>query len=508
MRTLYLGATAFISGFCVMGLELLGFRLFAPTFGYSSYVWGSLIGIILAALSIGYVFGGRIADRRPRAPLLFQLILAAGCYLFVMLLLYRKVLTISFTKFGTIWGAIVATIVIYGAPMILLSMVSPFIIRLLTAEHKAGRIAGGIYGISNTGSILGTFVTAFVLVRVLGSHMTLLLFSSIVLLVGIAGLVSQSPKWAVSLVLAAVGPFIPRPAENVGPEEKLLLRSESFHNDIRVIRREDGRRALSVNRWTSYSVSVGEEGRYLTDDSYYDYFNAAALLSEPREILVLGMGSGTSVKQYLHFFPEAHIDAVEIDPEIIRIAKEEKYFGVTEGPRLKIFADDARPYLSRTDKKYNVIEVDMFQGGPYVPFYVATEEFFQLVSDHLLPDGVMMMNVLSLSEDSTLLCSLEKTLQAVFAKGTVFALRVGESSNYILIALKKEISVPSGVRRILTGKAGSYRELFRVINSFTNSIVFLPESEEAHVFTDDKADVERVTFKMVDKYVRQIPLRQ
>jgi len=312
LKTFYLGTTAFVCGLCVMGLEVLGFRLFAPTFGYSSYVWGSLIGIILAALSVGYIFGGRLADKKPHAPVLFKLILAAGCYLFVMLLVYKKVLDASYMKFGTIWGAFVATIVIYGVPMVLLSMASPFIIRLLTVQQKAGSIAGGIYGLSNTGSILGTFVTAFVLIRVLGSHITFLLFCSIVLLLGISGLVSQSPKWAASVLLAVIAPFsFPR------AEKDVLLRKESFYNDIRVLERQDGEKALSVNRWTSYSVSVDEKKNYLTGNSYYDYFNAAALLTEPGEILILGMGAGTSVKQYGHFFPKAHIDAV---PKTISIS--------------------------------------------------------------------------------------------------------------------------------------------------------------------------------------------
>ncbi len=484
-----------------MGLELLGFRLFAPTFGYSSYVWGSLIGIILAALSIGYVFGGRLSDKRPRAPLLYKLILGAGCYLFVMLLLYRKILDACYMGLGTMLGSVVATVVIYGPPMVLLSMVSPFVIRLLTVQQKAGSIAGGIYGISNTGSILGTFLTAFVLVRVLGSHWTLIFLSSLVLVLGIAGLASHSLKWVASLLIVAVAPFsFPRRAEN------LILRRESFYNDLRVLEREDGKKTLSVNRWTSYSVAVGEENNYLTGRSYYDYFNAAALLTEPKDILVLGMGAGTSVKQYNHFFPEAHVDAVEIDPEIIRIATDPKYFGIEEGPRLTIYADDARPFLRKSKKKYDVIEVDMFQGGPYVPFYVTSKEFFALAADHLRPQGIMMMNVLSLRDEWTLLCSIKKTIETAFP--TVFAVRVARSSNYLLIGMTEETSVPGEVTEILNQKRASHRDLGRVINDFIEGIVFLPELESAHVFTDDESDIEDVTFKMVDKYVKEIPLRE
>jgi spermidine synthase len=484
-----------------MGLELLGFRLFGPVFGYSSYVWGSLIGIVLAALALGYILGGRLADKKPRASVLFKRIVAAGAYLFLTLLIYTDVLEMSYIRLGTILGSMAATCIIYGPPMVLFGMVSPFVIRLLAAQKDVGRIAGGIYGLSTIGSILGTFVTAFILIRALGSHATLLLFASTVLVVGVVGLVSYAPKWVGALALVAIAPFsFPHPAKNV------LLHKESFYNDIRVLRREDGKTSLSVNRWTSYSVAVSEKENYLTGNSYYDYFSAAALLTEPRGILILGMGAGTSVHQYLHFFPDAHVDAVEIDPEIIRIAKDKRYFGVKESPRLKIFTEDARPFLSKSKKKYDVIELDMFQGGPDVPFYVTTKEFFRLVADHVLPKGVAMMNVLSVGEESTLLCSIDRTLRTAFQ--TVFAVRVEKSSNYILVGLKEKLDVPGGVAKILRVRRPSQTALFRLVNQFTDSIVFLPEDEEAHVFTDDKADVERLTFKMVDKYLRQIPLRE
>jgi spermidine synthase len=505
LRTFYLAITAFICGFCVMGLELLGFRLFGPTFGYSSYVSGSLIGIILAALSIGYIFGGRLADKRPRASLLYKLIVLAGGYLFLMLPLYRRILDASYMKMGTVVGSMAATFTIYGVPMILLSMVSPFVIRLLTLEESGenvGKIAGGIYGLSTIGSILGTFGTAFFLIWALGSHMTLLLLATVVLLVGVGGLLASARKWAVAVLLVAIAPFsFPR------AEKDLLLRRESFYNDIRVLEREDGTKSLSVNRWTSYSVAVSEETEYLTGRSYYDFYNAAALLTEPREILILGMGAGTSVKQYLHFFPEAHIDAVEIDPEIIRIAKDRRYFGIKEGPRLKIFAEDARPFLRKArGKRYQMIEVDMFQGGPYVPFYVTSKEFFALVSDHLAEDGVVAMNVLSLTDDLTLLCSIEKTLKTVFPN--VFAVRVDEGSNYLLVCMKRKLPVPGGVTKVLQLKRGTHPGLSRVISRFIDGILLLPENEEAHVLTDDKSDVERITFKMTDKYIRQIPLTE
>jgi len=216
-----------------MGLELCGFRLFSPIFGYSIYVSGSLIGIIMVALSFGYIIGGKLADKYRSRKLLYQLILAAGCYCFLVVLIYRSVLDFCFKsvarEMGTIAGILFATIIIYGPSMFLLSMVSPYIIRLLAHEDDVGSTAGSVYGISTIGSIFGTFLTSFVLVSAIGSHWTMIIFSSLVLLIGIAGLAREGRSYLIALAVFAVIPFsMPKPAPGV------LLHTESFYNDIRV----------------------------------------------------------------------------------------------------------------------------------------------------------------------------------------------------------------------------------------------------------------------------------
>jgi spermidine synthase len=501
LRLLYL-ITAFIGGFSIMGLELCGFRIFSPIFGYSIYVSGSLIGIIMMALSVGYIVGGKLADKYKSKALLFKLILAAGCYCFLMVFLYRDILDFCFKSvsrdMGTVAGILIATVVIYGPSMFLLSMISPYIIGLLAHEGDAGSTAGSVYGVSTIGSVFGTFLTSFVLVSAIGSHWTLIIFSGLVLLIGIIGLLKSSRMYLIGLAVFAVVPFsIPELAEGE------LLHTESFYNDIRVMEKKSKTdpskkvRSIQVNWWTRYSTTLAE-GAFLTQ-SYYDYFSLGPLLSTPGEILILGMGAGTSVQQFEKVFPRANIDAVEIDPEIVRIAKE--YFDVKDTDKVKIFAEDARPFLKLSTKKYDVVELDLFQGGPYVPFYVTTSEFFGEVKERLADEGVVIMNILQMSKDKLLAACIVETLKSVFP--SVYVIEASTKSNIMAIAFNREISLKE-IKDRLEEKKPEYPQLTDVIDYSSKRIKTMSSHPRAHIFTDDKADIEEITFAMVEQVIKRI----
>ena len=481
--------TSFISGFCILALELLAFRIFAPRFGYSTYVSASIVGSVLFVMSIGYVIGGAIADRRPRPSVLYKIILAAGVYLFPMLLVYNKIMVASFRHMGTIAGAICAALAILAIPMILLSMVGPFVIKLLAGQSDVGKTSGHVFFISTIGSLLGTFITPLVLIYFLGAHMTFIIISAMVLVLGIFGVFLFNFRYIIFSLLFAIIPFsFTKPPENIKYEK------ESFYNNIQVKEFDRDRYLIRVNWWTSYSVSISERTGFLTD-SYYDYFAVMPMLAKGKDILILGMGAGTSVKQFEHFYPDSRIDAVEIDPEIVRIAAG-KWFNVRETDRIKIYAMDARPFLSLTNKKYDVIELDMFQGGPNIPFYITTVEFYQMINEHLKPGGVVTMNVLQLGLDKRLVGSVGTTLKQVFTK--VYEAQI--SSNIILIALNEDIPINEINDRFKRGSA-AYPELAATAGRL--NIAEFTSYPGSQVFTDDKANIEILTFRMTEQGTRQ-----
>jgi spermidine synthase len=483
VRRFYLLITCFLMGFAILGLELLGFRLYGPVYGYSSYVAGTLIGVILAALSLGYVIGGRLADRAPRAPVLYRLLVIAGLLLVAFCFAYKPLLDWFFFRFEFITGLILVTVVAFGPIMVLLSVTSPFIIRLVAVEDRVGTAAGTIYALSTVGSILGSFITPFVFVPAIGAHMTLVIVSGIVLLVGVGGLIGLRSAWAVALLpLGLTALSFPEQPENV------VLQIQSPYSDLQVEQPGEGRPyVLAVNNWAWYSRGLPDS---VETGSYYDLFLLGPKLVPTREMVVLGMGAGTSVLQFQHFYGDKiHIDAVEIDPWVVKVAKDKRYFGVEEGPSVTIHTRDARPYLRTCDKTYDLVEIDMYQGGPLIPFYVTSVEFFRLVSERMSDNGLAMTNVLALENDKLLAACVARTLKEVFP--SVYSLRTG--SNYVLFAFKKETPLARVRSRIEALRGTKLAAVARRASAITT-----PEPYPgAHVFRDDDADVAWITFEMV-----------
>ncbi|HZU17334.1 MAG TPA: fused MFS/spermidine synthase, partial [Candidatus Dormibacteraeota bacterium] len=159
----------FVAGTASLGVEFGASRLLAPYFGASLPVWGILIGLILIYLSLGYVLGGRLADRRPSATLLFQLTAWAGLWIGLIPLVAYPILLASQRGFaevsvGLVAGTLLAVVLLFAVPVVLLGCVSPFAIRLLLRDvGSGGNTAGAVYALSTVGSIIGTFLPVFYL---------------------------------------------------------------------------------------------------------------------------------------------------------------------------------------------------------------------------------------------------------------------------------------------------------------------------------------------------------
>src|SRR5439155_16482109 len=186
----------FVAGAASLAVELAASRLLAPYFGTSLFVWANLIGLILLYLTIGYYLGGRIADRYPSPVVLYGLTSAAALLISAIPPLSRPILSWSQSAFATysisvFYGSLVAVILLFALPMILLGCVSPFAIRLRIEQvGKSGRTAGQLYAISTAGSILGTFLPVLWLIPTIGTRLTFFVFALALLLMSIIGLVA------------------------------------------------------------------------------------------------------------------------------------------------------------------------------------------------------------------------------------------------------------------------------------------------------------------------------
>ena len=189
----------FVAGAASLAIEFGASRLLAADFGDSLFVWASLIGLILLYLTIGYYVGGLVADRFPRPALLYTLTLLAALLIALVPLIARPVLNWSLFTFaplslGIFYGSLMAVLLLFALPTILLGCVSPLAIRLRVKQvGTAGRTVGYLYAISTLGSIVGTFVPVLWLLPTIGTNLTFLVFALLVGILSLAGLILSFP---------------------------------------------------------------------------------------------------------------------------------------------------------------------------------------------------------------------------------------------------------------------------------------------------------------------------
>jgi spermidine synthase len=502
----------FVSGMASLGVEFGASRLLAPYFGTSLYVWGVLIGLVLIYLSIGYVIGGRLADRRPSADVLFQLTAWAGLWIGLIPLIAYPILLQSQQGFATlsiglVLGTLLAVVLLFAVPVILLGCVSPFAIRLLLTDvSTGGNTAGAVYALSTAGSILGTFLPVFWMIPTFGTRPTMIIFSVALLGLSVAGLWPRTlaglwpRRWvfAVFLVIVLLGAFLlPR---GIKPPEvgTLLYERDSAYHYIQVV--QDGSRTeLILNE--GQAIHSIYDSRSLLTGGPWDYFMlgsyfrpAQSTEPRPRSVAILGLAGGTAARQISAAFGTGvDITGVEIDPAILDVAH--RYFHLHES-NLHEVVQDARYWLATQGGHYDVIDMDAYR-QPYIPFHLTTREFFQLAKDHLTPGGTVVVNAGRTQTDYRLVDALASTMAAVFP--SVFLVDVPSFTNTMIFASSERTSVAD----VLHNLALAHEPLVtQVAASATGGGTGALRESTYHsqVFTDDLAPVERLIDQIIFGY--------
>ena len=485
LRRALLLLAPFISGAVIMALELVGLRLLAPRFGASTYVWGGLLGTIMAAMAVGYLMGGALADRRPRPVWVFGLLLASAAWVLGDLLLLDAMLDAS-ERLGATLGPVLATTLLLGPPMLLLGSISPFVVRLEGRLPSLGVTAGRVFALSTAGSLVGTFLAAFWLIPSFGCRATLQILIAALIIPAIGGGVSVASA-GVGLLGALQLLALPLLGAAPAPGPGVVFTGESPYNTV-YVEDQGGNRLLRLNHPEAGFHSIQPVGGRLTG-IYYDMLYLAPLMTSGRNILILGLGGGTTVRGYREFFPGVRLTAVEIDPLVVRVARE--YMGVADGPDLEIHVEDARPFLAEGTEPFDVVEIDVFAGGPYAPFYCLTSEFFEAVRGRLSPSGVVALNVFAPHGDGELSEAVAATMASVFA--SVFEIPLEEER--VLFAFREPVELDA-LRARLAGP-GLPPALHRVADRALRKL--RPAVSGGRVFTDDLAPVARLTHRMIER---------
>src|ERR671916_1705355 len=440
-----LAVLVFVAGMASMSLELAASRILIPVFGSSIYTWGSLIGVILTGLSIGYHVGGKLADKNPNFLKLCLAVFSAGLYI-IFIPLIAPTITSAFIQFfvsDSQYASLFAVFTLLIVPTFLLGIVSPYAIKLATRRlAELGNVSGNLYSLSTIGSIVGTFLTVFILIPtfeinyiIFGLGVTLMFFSS---LFGAA----RFPKILAVLVVVLLLLFPSINLSSAGtvlthPTGTLVYEKETLYSHIDVIDRGNIRTLyLDGNIHSQMYKDKPEE----LVNTYTKYFHLGFLFNpNTQDVLFVGGGGFSGPKNFLSMYSDVRIDVVEIDPDVISAARDYFNLPVDNGSRLMIYNDDARNFLFKTEKKYDLIILDAFSKN-YVPFHLMTLEYFQLLDKKLTSDGVIISNNIgSMTGDrSDIVRAIYKTISQIFPSVYVFPTEhnSGNLQNIMLAAVK------------------------------------------------------------------------
>lgn len=419
----------FAGGGILMALEILASRVLAPHFGSSVYVWGSIISVFLAALSLGYAWGGRLADRVPTAAGLGrQVAWAALAQGVLMLVAAPATAWLGDRTGGSELGTLLAATVLFGPPSVMLGVISPYAVRLAARDiARLGGTAGRLYALSTAGSLIGTLGCTFVLVPFLTLPRALALLlaaTATTALVALAGSYRHQPLPA----LMALGLLALAGARGIAPSEPpsgLLYQRMTPYQTLRV-RDDAGVRYLESDKVLHSALRLADDRPALS----YARAAAAGLLLDGGidSMLVLGMGAGHAGSYLRSYRPQMELHYVDIDPAVPEVA--ERFFGFSESAEVEVTVADGRRFLDATDRRWDYIYCDTYIGLS-VPFHLTTREFLELVRRRLEPDGVFGLNLAG-SLERPFPLAIYRTVLTVFPRAWAF--QVPSSGNLLVLA--------------------------------------------------------------------------
>ena len=458
-RMIILGGLAFMSGFLLMVFEIVAARILAPTIGSSTYVWTSVIGVIIAALSAGYWLGGRIADARGRAIDIAALFGAAALLVLVAFLYYEPYLEMLATSgLDSRLQGVYASLVLFAPTSFLLGMVSPYLAKLnITSLKNSGQAVANLGALNSLGGIGGTFLTGFVLLGWMGSRSLLFCIIVAFLLLSWAVRPRQHVVWRLAisigvLVVALLGLLQPRPMtidtatatyrieEHAVSGEKLrtIATGPGGYQSGVVVERPD-----SLAFWyTQQILQVIEHGK------------------APERVLVLGGGAYTLPRAIAARYPAATVDVIEIDPKLVHIARDHFYF--SGAPNIHSITADGRMFLNQTTHTYDTIVVDVY-GDIDVPFTFMTRQYGEVVSRALRPGGKVIANLVGgeTGPCRTLIDAQTKPYLEHLPVGHMLVRLPGEPhGNVVAVFGRQSLELGAQYRKLSNSMASSYTDDF------------------------------------------------
>ncbi len=459
--------TVFVTSFCIMVLELVAARLIARSLGSSLYTWTSVIGVVLAGITLGNYTGGRIADRFPAAKALGWLfaICSVTC---VAIIVSNNVVGSCRWLWKLGWPMRVFTHVclVFLLPSALLGTISPVVAKMaLDRGLPTGKTVGDIYAWAAAGSIAGTFTAGYYLIAQIGTIAIIWAIAGVLLLLAILYCLRLRVLyvWGVvfgCLLIMGAAPWHWARAAGAGlrlrkpPSETIIYEDETSYCYVAVeqLSSAPDRRAFMQDKLKHSEMIMND---VLDLQYFYTHVFAAithGLSTDKNKLSVLALGGGGYVyPRYVEkVWPGSRIDVVEIDPGVTEAAIQA--FGLDRDSSIKTFTMDARNYvdtlLERESKSGLKTRYDFIYGDALndysVPFQLTTREFNDKIANLLTDDGVYMVELIDSLHSGLFLGAMVNTMEKTFPYVYVITrgdLADASRNTFVAVAAKRELDV-------------------------------------------------------------------
>lgn len=444
----------FIASFCTLVIEMVAGRILAPFVGVSLYTWTSIIGVILAGISIGAYLGGMLADRFPSRKTLGWLLFLSGAAAVAIIPLTNLVAAYKF-PFSLMWRIFTVTTIIFFIPGCILGTVSPVVVKLtLQNLDRTGNVIGKIYAFSTLGAIVGTFATGFYFISWMGTRNIIMTMGVILMLTAVLRGSLFRTKRAIAVFVLAAGLALWGTyglAYKLNLPERFYFFKESDYYTIKLSRTAGSDnvanlQALVLDNLIHSYVSL-DDPRHIEYEYERIYAEVLKWLYEGDtefKSLTIG-GGGYTFPRYMEItYPRSHIDVVEIDPEVTRVVYQ--HLGLPKTTKIRSFNTDGRWFVMNCSDKYDVIFTDAFNDLS-IPYHLTTKEFVEQLKSIMTPDAILMSNIIDNFHKGAFLPSYMKTLMAVFGDNNVHLISVSPDfenmriSTFIVIATNKPVDM-------------------------------------------------------------------
>jgi spermidine synthase len=440
----------FVSGGAILALELLASRIMTPYFGVSLYIWTGILSITLISLAVGYWGGGRLANSRKLStaqllqlfglmPALAALFIVAAC------LLYPFVFA-PLANWSLIAGAFVACLIFLAAPLIVTSAMNPLLVAIMRqtdGRQDGDGGSGQVFFISTIGSVAGVLVTAFGLIPYMSNYDAVLIVAAVLATLGLA-----TARWAPPVLtrrvmvmawsllgLAAAGLLLWQADNYTGRAGIISYRGSpwrieasfrSLFGTVKILKQEADANGNFSRLYFQDGISQNAVDNKGASRLFYTYALEALTLAyrpDAQQVLVLGLGAGMVPARLAARGVPTEI--VEIDPASLQAAR--RFFALNES-KTPVHQTDARTFVQRCPRGYDVIVVDLFHGDG-TPDYLITRDFFRDLKRCLGASGVAVFNTFADLQDTVSYAHLLATLRSELPHLALYRLPAANTGN-------------------------------------------------------------------------------